>query len=309
MFVGIGLKIVRDAIMLVSPDIRKDLRDLLFKSTKSFVLGFNIWLFTTLSPDFVKAPIARLFDSVSLQLETLNAQIDVAEESANKGPVSAVARIKLPRIPSEKIPDINNLYALREVVREPAIYCDPKIAQLMTELREVPPYALFFDLALIPRQDSEEFAKMCAPLGGASFSDTLAKLGAPQIIPLDSDEPIQLASPGTTPDLAPSVSPVSSLLMNPQAALQNAAEGAASSALAKSPLGQVLGSNPLEALTNPQAALQNAAEGAASSALAKSPIGQVLGSNPLTNPQAALQNATASGSNPLKTLTAPIIKK
>jgi hypothetical protein len=304
MFLGIGLKIIRDTVMLVSPDIRKDLRDLLFKSSKSFVLGFMIWLFTTLSPDFVKAPISKLFDAVSLQLETINSQLETAELQANMGPLSAVASIKLPRIPSEKIPDINNLYALREALREPAMFCDPKISQLMTELREVPPYALFFDLALIPREDSPEFAKSCAKFKGASMADNLAKLAAPQIFPLGSDTPLPSSASASEPGPSsaakePAITPVSSTVDNPlsaataaladpQAALESTVKGIASESLAKSPLGAVLGSNPLEALANPKAL----AKDMASDALNKSPVGSLL-----LNPQAALQKAASGAVN------------
>lgn len=309
MFLGIGLKIIRDAIMLVSPDIRKDLRDLLFKSSKSFVIGFMIWLFTTLSPDFVKAPISKLFDTVSLQLDAINAQLETAEMQANMGPMAAVASIKLPRIPAEKIPDINNLYALREALREPAIFCDPKISQLMTELRDVPPYALFFDMVLIPRADSPEFAKSCAAFKGTSIADNLAKLAAPQIYPLGSDTPLPSAPViPSTESSAPPIIPVSSTvdnplaaataaLANPAAALESTVSGIASETLAKSPLGAVLGKNPLETLVNPQAALESSAKGLASDALSKSPLGSVLGKSPLdtlANPQASLQKA-ASG--------------
>jgi hypothetical protein len=312
MFLGIGLKIVRDAIMLVSPDIRKDLRDLLFKSSKSFVLGFMIWLFTTLSPDFVKAPIAKLFDAVSLQLEAVNTQLETAEMQANMGPLSAVASIKLPRIPSEKIPDINNLYALREALREPAIFCDPKISQLMTELREVPPYALFFDLALIPQGGSPEFTKSCTAFKGTTMADNFAKLAAPQIFPLGSDTPLPSAPlVPSTESSAPPITPVSSTvdnplaaatatLANPTAALESTVSGIASETLAKSPLGAVLGKNPLETLANPQAALESSAKGLASDALSKGPLGSVLGKSPLdtlANPQAALQKAASGAVN------------
>jgi len=335
MFLGIGLKIIRDAIMLVSPDIRKDLRDLLFKSSKSFFLGFMIWLFTTLSPDFVKAPISKLFEAVSLQLETVNAQIDAAEMQANMGPTAAIASIKLPRIPSDKIPDINNLYALRELVREPAIFCDPKISQLMTELREVPPYALFFDLALIPKADSPEYAKSCAAFKGTSMADNLAKLAKPEIYPLGSDTPLPsapiLSSSGSS---SPLISPVSSTVdnpfaaataafANPKAALESSVKGLASDVLSKSPLGAVLGKNPLETLANPRAALEASAKGFASDALSKSPLGAVLGKNPLetlANPRAALASSAKGlassalsksplgsvlGKNPLDTLANP----
>jgi hypothetical protein len=315
MFVGIALKIVRDAIMLVSPDIRKDLRDLLFKSSKSFVLGFHIWLFTTMSPDFVKAPIARLLESVSLQLEAINLQLETAEQTANMGPVSALATIKLPRIPSDKIPDINNLYALREAIREPAIYCDPKISELMEELRDIPPYALFFDLALIPKPTSEEYNRSCAPLKGASLQDTLSQSVAPQIYPIGSDTPlptVPLANPVTASNIPEVAAPVSLGQDAPKTSEESPTppedgpttsedvpktlEGVASNSIGKSPAADLLGANPLETLSDPKGALQAVASTAATNALAKSPVGKLLGQNPLaalSNPEAALKTAAS----------------
>jgi hypothetical protein len=192
MFVGIGLKILRDAVMLISPDIRTQLRDLMFKSSKSLVTGFGIWLFTVLSPKFVKEPLRALFDSVAVTLEGINQQLETAEDVVNKTPVAALAKIKMPRIPGDAIPDVNNLYALREAVRQPAIFCDPKIASLMNDLRGVPPYALFFDLALVPAPDTEEFKEQCAPFAGKTLSDNLVQLTTPQVLPLGSDTPLQL---------------------------------------------------------------------------------------------------------------------
>lgn len=317
MFVGIGLKIMRDAIMLVSPDIRKEFRDLLFKGSKSFVVGYHIWLFTTLSPGFVKKPIATLFDAVSLQLETLNAQIDAAETTANMGPLSAVASIRLPRIPTDKIPDINNLYALREAIRLPQIYCDPKISSLMEELRAVPPYALFFDFALIPQPNNPEYTKTCAPLKGASLQDNLVAASAPQIIPNGMSEPLPLEiipvaeSPLSSEpqSVISGPQPVTSnlntheVLQNPQVAVSNL--------LSKSPVGQLLGTNPLDTLQNPQAA----ASAAASNLLSKSPVGKLLGNNPLDalqNPQAAASTAISDtlSKNPVSQLLgAPLLMK
>lgn len=181
MFVGIALKILRDSIMLISPDIRTDLRDILFKSSKSFVTGFSIWIFTTMSPGFVRQPIANLFTSVSTALDNVNNKLELTEKNLANSPIGKLANIRLPRIPTDKIPDVNNLYALREALREPAIYCDPKVSVLIEELRNVPPYALFFDLALIPRQDSKEYPEMCKPYEGGNLTDNLIKQLEPEI--------------------------------------------------------------------------------------------------------------------------------
>jgi hypothetical protein len=235
MFVGIGLKIIRDAIMLVAPDLRTEMRDLLFESSKSFTLGFSIWLFTTLSPQFVKAPLRALFDTTSQTLQTINEQFETTEDALNKSPVAAIAHIKLPRIPTDKIPDINNLYSLREAVRVPALYCDPKIADLMNSLRNVPPYALFFDLARIPAPGTPEFAEKCVPFKGKTMSDNLVSMAKPQIYPIGSDLPLVLtADPTKLAQDSMKASPfgaAATAMGDPAAALKASPFGAAATAM------------------------------------------------------------------------------
>jgi hypothetical protein len=75
------------------------------------------------------------------------------------------------------------------------MYCDPKIADLMKELRDVPPYALFFDLALIPAPGSPEFTEACAPFKGKTLSDNLVESVKPEVYPLGSSVPLDLDTP------------------------------------------------------------------------------------------------------------------
>ena len=331
LFIGIGLKIMRDAIMLVSPDIRTELRYLMFKSSKSMVLGFSIWLFSTLSPQFVKAPLKALFDSVAIQIDAINQQMNVAEAQANLSPAGALATIKLPRIPGDKIPDINNLYALREAIREPAIFCDPKISDLMAELRGVPPYALFFDLAMLPAPGTANFTEQCAPYKGKSIQDNLTALAVPQIIPKQLElpgvatvAPVSVGAGAVTP--APdtgsaatetgAAAPSLSGALNSFKSIANNPQGAALGALASSsPLGALaaqaatdpkaaalgaltaspLGALAAQAATDPKAAALGALSASPLGALASSPLGS-LAAKAATDPKAAALGALASSS-------------
>ena len=295
MYVGIVLKILRDGIMLIAPDLRTEMRDLMFKSSKSFVLGYAIWLFTILSPDFVKKPIQALFDSVAMQLEVINEQLGAAEVTANMGPMGALATIHMPRIPMNVIPDVNNLYALREAIRVPAIYCDPKISDMMDELRGVPPYALFFDLALIPKKTSPDYAEQCAPFKGGTMSDNLTASLTPQIVPLGADQPINPIAATTTPqDLAkaaaPPTLPVSSTLPGATEAANPANPMAALTAAA---------SNPIAALTS---AAANPGAIAALAADPKAAMADMAKAQMASQLEAAVPGATglmsAVGSNP-----------
>jgi hypothetical protein len=263
MYIGIVLKILRDAIMLVSPDLRTELRNITFKSSKSFIVGFAIWLFTTLSPKFVRLPISALFNGVSEVIENINNSFDMTEDKIRLSPIGKLAKITFPRIPTDKIPDVNNLYALREAVREPAIYCDPKIGELIDSLREVPPYALFFDLALIPRKESNDYTTTCKPYAGKDLIENLKKLIEPEI------ELKELPIP-ESPIPGIGVNPMN-LLQNPQQALQNTVTKSID------PTGTIQAT-----LANPQQALQNTVTKSVD------PTGTIQAT--LANPQQALQN-------------------
>jgi hypothetical protein len=300
MFVGIGLKIIRDAIMLVSPDLRTEMRDILFKSSKSMTVGFFIWLFTVLSPRFVKAPLEALFMTVSTTIDNINAQLETAEMRANLSPIGKLATIKLPRIPSDKIPDINNLYALREAIREPAIFCDPKIADLMDELRGIPPYALFFDLALLPRKGTKEFDEQCVLYKGGTFSDNLVQNLTPQIIPVGSDTPINpIAATATPTEIATAAGPMPTL-PTPVSATSNAPPGLASlGALAADPKAAALGalaSDPKAAALGALAAdPKTAALGALASGDTKGALMGALAADPKTAALGALASGDTKG--------------
>jgi hypothetical protein len=139
MVVGIGLKVIRDAYMLVSPDLRTQLNETLYKSGKSMAAGWIIWLFSVVAPDIVRKPLSSLLD----QMRTL-----------------------VPNLPksSPQIPSISDLYTIQQHLHNPRIYCNAEIAKLLTELHEIPPLALFFDLLSIPAVGTTAYMEACSTL-------------------------------------------------------------------------------------------------------------------------------------------------
>ncbi len=163
MFVGIGLKVIRDAYMLVAPDLRTQLNDTLYKSGKSMAVGWIIWLFSVVAPEIVRRPLVSLLDKVKLLADQFNNQMVAAEVQATAA-LKGFGSVSLPKIPSSQIPTIADLYILQQYLHNPHVYCNAEVAPLLAELRAIPPLALFFDLLSIPAVGSTAYMEACAKL-------------------------------------------------------------------------------------------------------------------------------------------------
>jgi hypothetical protein len=173
MFAGIGLKILRDAYMLISPDIRTELRTAVYKSGKSMTLGWIIWLFGVVSPEIVRRPVVALLDKVRALADTYNAAATQAEVRATAA-LKGFGSVEIPKIPSSHIPTIGDLYILQEYIHNPNIYCHPDVVALVEELRGIPPMALFLDLANIPRAGSRAYEEACAKVASVPLAQQFA---------------------------------------------------------------------------------------------------------------------------------------
>jgi hypothetical protein len=181
MYAGIGLKILRDAYVMISPDIRDELRSVLYKSSKSMTVGFVIWLFTVVSPEIVRRPLVSLLDRVREMVDKFNDGMIKAEVKATAA-LKGFGSVEMPKIPSSRIPSIGDLYILQEYVHNPNIYCQPDVIALIKDMRAIPPLVLFFDLMDVPEPGSAKFAEACKAVEGKSLADQFQPkitMGAP----------------------------------------------------------------------------------------------------------------------------------
>jgi hypothetical protein len=178
MYAGILMKVLYNAYQMIAPEIRGELRDVVFKSSKSFVSGFVIWVFSVLSPDIVRRPIVEVLDRVRELADNFNQQMSVAEAQATAA-LKGLGVMQFPRIANEYIPSIGDLYVIQTLVQNPRVYCDDQVAPLITEMRAIPPLALFFDLLNIPTPGTAKFTEACASIAGK----TLARDFAPKFVP------------------------------------------------------------------------------------------------------------------------------
>lgn len=204
MYFGILLKILRDAYVLIAPDIRDDARDILWRSGKSFLAGFTIWLFALVSPDMVRKPVVRVLDKIREFVDAYNQSVEVQQIQAQAA-LAGKGSLEIPKIPSTRIPTIGDLYIIQEYLHHPQIYCHDEIAPLIAEMRAIPPLALFFDLIDIPAIGSQRFTEACASIASAP----LGKAFAPRLTMVDAatGKEVKLGVPPAAPgtDLAVAV--------------------------------------------------------------------------------------------------------
>jgi hypothetical protein len=172
-YASVILKVFRSMYELISPDVRGELRDIIFRSGKSFVTGSTIWIFSIFAPEVVRRPLNTLSDKIRMVGETINSNLELAEQKLVKS-LGRFANVTLPRVPTEKIPDISDLYAVQELIHNPMFYCHPDVSPLIEEIRAIPPLALFFDLLSIPAANSAEYAEKCAGVATTPIAEQFA---------------------------------------------------------------------------------------------------------------------------------------
>lgn len=178
MFAGMALKIARDAFLLISPNIRSELRTAIYKSSKSFIVGFFFWLFTMVSPEIIRRPIVKLLDTIRALIESFNAKSEQLSEKATQA-LRGAAQVQFPQLPSEQIPSFSDLYLIQQYIQIPQVYCHPEVDAIIQSMRSIPPLALFFDLMNIPHKTSTEWQEACSEVE----SKPLAEFLKPVIIP------------------------------------------------------------------------------------------------------------------------------
>ncbi len=172
MYAGIVLKILRDGYSLISPDLRGDIRELTYKSTKSFVVGFMMWLFATVAPGFVRKPVVEMLDKVRGIVEEWNTKMREAE-AKGQALLGDKGTVTFPTIPPSLIPSIGDFYILQQYIHDPRMYCHPQLAPLLVQMRSIPPLALFFDLLNIPAPDTREYKNACAKVSAMSPAEAI----------------------------------------------------------------------------------------------------------------------------------------
>jgi hypothetical protein len=198
MWVGLGGKVLRDAWLLISPDLQHQLQKTLYKSSKSFFAGFFLWGFSTFSPDVIRMTVNTATDKMREVIGNFNEQITKVEAKAKEVANPVGIDVAFERIPDSMVPSFDDIQNLQTIVKVPEVYCSTEFQQILKPLLLVPPLRLALELFNIPTVQ-EDIDAECKGKEG-SLSDTLAEKATPTITSL---EPPAAAPPPGVPEPAP----------------------------------------------------------------------------------------------------------
>ena len=180
MFIGIVGKVVRDAWLLIAPDLRTDFSDALFKSTKSFFAGFILWAFGTFAPGSMQKVIQTALDSAREQIENFNKQIDELEEKTGTVAKTAGLTVSFQRIPGTLVPSLDDIQRLQTIARVPAVFCSDEFQKIIEPLLLIPPLRLALEMFNIPTIP-EVKDKICSGVPSGSIADTMGDAADPDV--------------------------------------------------------------------------------------------------------------------------------
>jgi len=180
MYIGIIGKIIRDAWLLIAPDLRTDLTDAIFKSTKSFVAGFILWTFGTFAPGSMQKIIQTVLDKAAEQVENFNKQIEDLEAKVGDVSKTAGITVSFKRVPEGMVPSLDDIQRLQTIARVPAIFCSDEFQKIIEPLLLIPPLRLALELFNIPTIP-ETKEKICAGVPKGSIADTVGDAADPDV--------------------------------------------------------------------------------------------------------------------------------
>ncbi len=195
MWIGLGGKVLRDAWLLISPDLQHQLQKTLYQGSKSLFAGFFLWGFSTFSPDVIRMSINTATEKMRETIGKFNEQIASVESKAKEVANPVGIDVSFQRIPDSMVPSFDDIQNLQTLVKVPEVYCSSEFQQILKPLLLVPPLRLALELFNIPTVQ-EDIDEQCKGKE-SSLSDTLAEKATPTITPLET-----ASAPVPPPDAA-----------------------------------------------------------------------------------------------------------
>lgn len=181
--VGIVGKLVRNAWLFIAPDIQRQLRDDIYRSSKSMLIGFLLWAFSIFSPDAVRLAVNQSFEKLKEIVDQFNQKSADAEAKVQQVASSAGVKVTFPKIPLTLVPSMDDIQNLQVIARVPEVYCSPEIQQIIQPILLVPPLRLVIELLNIPTVP-EMVKEQCKGVDTSSLSKAIVEKATPEVEPI-----------------------------------------------------------------------------------------------------------------------------
>jgi hypothetical protein len=181
MFIGIFLKVLRDAFMLIEPQLAKRLRTDVYKAGKSMAVGLILRIFSTFAPDFIRNPLEAGVGRFRSLVDTVNERIGMFQDQANSAAGPLGVEVRFPMIPTDLIPSFDDIQSLQTIMQQPELYCNTNIRAVLEPMRDIPPLRFILEMLNIPFVP-ELIADSCKNVDTDNLSSALAAKLDPQIL-------------------------------------------------------------------------------------------------------------------------------
>ena len=178
-----GLKLIHNAYLFIAPDLQKQLKDTLFRSTKSMTVGFLLWSFTCFAPDFVRFAADQSFSKLRDIVTEMNDKIQAAEDQAQSVAEAAGVKVNFPKVPLDVVPSIDDIQNLQTIARVPEIYCSREVQDILQPLLLIPPLRLAIELLNIPTVE-EDITSMCKGVDTSAIEKSVVSMATPDVTPI-----------------------------------------------------------------------------------------------------------------------------
>jgi hypothetical protein len=189
--VGTIAKYFVNVWILINPSLRTEIVEIVFKGTKSAIVGFFIWCISVLPPAIIKnrmqeslTSVTKMFDSLQGKLEDMKGKANeklqpLGKELVFKGfdKLNILAKLT-----------IENLQNLQELAQWPVITCSSEFRAIVDELRTDPLFFFIMEMMNVPLSPNDTLKACNMTANFPSLTQSLVPVVV-DAIELDESEP------------------------------------------------------------------------------------------------------------------------
>jgi hypothetical protein len=185
--VGTIAKYFVNVWILINPSLRTEIVEIVFKGTKSAIVGFFIWCISILPPDIIKKRMEESLTSVTNMFEKLKEKLEDMKGKANEKLKPMGKELTFRGFDKLNILaklTIENLQNLQELAQWPVITCSSEFRAIVDELRSDPLFFFIMEMMNIPLAPNDTL-KAC---NMASNFPSLSQSLVPSVVDYREDE-------------------------------------------------------------------------------------------------------------------------
>ena len=188
LLLGIIGKILNNTFELMSPEVRVALRDQAFRGAKSAFIGFWLFMFSILAPDFVRGIVNQSLEQLKKPLEEFNEKIGAMEAKVQGQLTPMGLHAEFQRLPLDMLPSLEDIQNIQTLAARPEIYCSPEFQAVLDPLMNLVPIRLALELMGVPSQEDDK-AAACKGFAGEGLADSITQTLTPTVTAVTPPQP------------------------------------------------------------------------------------------------------------------------